>query len=152
MEKIASFQIDHTNLPVGMYISRQDKGVTTYDLRLTRPNSGRYLTTGAAHTIEHLFATYARNSAFKDNIIYVGPMGCRTGLYLLTADLPHKNAITLAKEALRFIADFEGEIPGCSPVECGNSEDHDKEGAKEFVKPLLEALTNYTEEKLNYPL
>ena len=84
MERIASFCVDHTKLDRGMYLSRQDGDVLTWDIRMKKPNQGDYLTTGAAHTLEHLFATYARNSAYKDGVIYVGPMGCRTGFYLLT--------------------------------------------------------------------
>lgn len=82
MERIASFCVDHTKLDRGMYLSRQDGDVLTWDIRMKKPNQGDYLTTGAAHTLEHLFATYARNSAVKDGVIYVGPMGCRTGFYL----------------------------------------------------------------------
>ena len=87
MERIASFCVDHTKLDRGMYLSRQDGDVLTWDIRMKKPNQGDYLTTGAAHTLEHLFATYARNSAVKDGVIYVGPMGCRTGFYLLTRGL-----------------------------------------------------------------
>ena len=152
MQKIASFQIDHTKVQIGLYISRQDKGVTTYDIRMAKPNAGKYLETGAIHTIEHLFATYARNTSVKDNIIYVGPMGCRTGFYLLTTKLQNKDVITLVKESMQFIVDFQGELPGCSEIECGNFKDHDMQGAKESVKPILKALTNYTEENLIYPI
>ena len=87
MERIASFCVDHTRLERGMYLSRQDGDVLTWDIRMKKPNQGDYLTTAAAHTLEHLFATYARNSAVKDGVIYVGPMGCRTGFYLLTRGL-----------------------------------------------------------------
>ena len=98
MERIASFCVDHTKLDRGMYLSRQDGDVLTWDIRMKKPNQGDYLTTGAAHTLEHLFATYARNSAVKDGVIYVGPMGCRTGFYLLTRGLtpaswPHLRAL-----------------------------------------------------------
>ena len=89
MERIASFCVDHTRLERGMYLSRQDGDVLTWDIRMKKPNQGDYLTTAAAHTLEHLFATYARNSAVKDGVIYVGPMGCRTGFYLLTRGLTH---------------------------------------------------------------
>lgn len=84
MERIASFCVDHTRLDRGMYLSRQDGDVLTWDIRMKKPNQGDYLSTGAAHTLEHLFATYARNSRYQDGVIYVGPMGCRTGFYLLT--------------------------------------------------------------------
>lgn len=150
MEKIASFQVDHTKFGVGMYISRIDGDIATYDVRMVKPNGGVYVSNPSLHTIEHLFATYARNSQFSESIIYVGPMGCRTGFYLLTRALPHEDAISLVKEAYRFIADFDGEIPGCSAVECGNYLEHDLTAAKRDVLPLLEKLENYTVEMLNY--
>ena len=120
MERIASFCVDHTKLDRGMYLSRQDGDVLTWDIRMKRPNHGDYLSTGAAHTLEHLFATYARNSAFKDSVIYVGPMGCRTGFYLLTRGLTPAEALELTVESFRFMAGFEGAVPGASEVECGN--------------------------------
>ena len=93
MEKIASFQVDHTKFSVGLYISRIDDDIVTYDVRMVKPNGGVYLETPSMHTIEHLFATYARNSQFGKNIIYVGPMGCRTGFYLLTRGLSHEDRV-----------------------------------------------------------
>ena len=95
MERIASFCVDHTKLDRGMYLSRQDGDVLTWDIRMKKPNQGDYLSTAAAHTLEHLFATYARNSAFQDGVIYVGPMGCRTGFYLLTRGLTPAQALEL---------------------------------------------------------
>ena len=106
MERIASFCVDHTKLDRGMYLSRQDGDVLTWDIRMKRPNHGDYLSTGAAHTLEHLFATYARNSAFQDSVIYVGPMGCRTGFYLLTRGLTPAEALELTVESFRFMAGF----------------------------------------------
>ena len=111
MERIASFCVDHTKLDRGMYLSRQDGDVLTWDIRMKKPNQGDYLTTGAAHTLEHLFATYARNSAVKDGVIYVGPMGCRTGFYLLTRGLTPAQALELTVDSFRFMAAFEGDIP-----------------------------------------
>ena len=109
MKKIASFTVNHDTLEKGMYISRIDGDVVTYDIRMKKPNGGDYFSMSAAHTVEHLFATYARNSKFGENIVYVGPMGCRTGFYLLTRDcISHKDAITLVKESMAFIRDFEG--------------------------------------------
>ena len=99
MERIASFCVDHTRLERGMYLSRQDGDVLTWDIRMKKPNQGDYLTTAAAHTLEHLFATYARNSAVKDGVIYVGPMGCRTGFYLLTRGLTPAQALQLTVDA-----------------------------------------------------
>lgn len=150
MKKIASFQVDHTKFGTGMYISRIDGDITTYDIRMVRPNGGVYISNPSLHTIEHLFATFARNSRFGENIIYVGPMGCRTGFYLLTRNLPDADAITLVREAYRFIADFDDEIPGCSAAECGNYLEHDLASAKKDVLPLLEKLENYTVEMLDY--
>lgn len=151
MKKIASFQVDHTKFGVGMYISRVDGDVITYDVRIVKPNGGVYISNPSLHTIEHLFATYARNSRYSESIIYVGPMGCRTGFYLLTRDdMTGSEAIALVRDAYRFIAQFDGEIPGCSAVECGNYLEHDLESAKRDVLPLLERLENYTAEMLNY--
>ena len=110
MERIASFCVDHTKLDRGMYLSRQDGDVLTWDIRMKKPNQGDYLSTAAAHTLEHLFATYARNSAFQDGVIYVGPMGCRTGFYLLTRGLTPAQALELTVESFRFMAAFEGAI------------------------------------------
>ncbi|MBP3380934.1 MAG: S-ribosylhomocysteine lyase [Ruminococcus sp.] len=151
MKKIASFQVDHTKFGVGMYISRADGDVVTYDVRMVKPNGGEYISNPSLHTIEHLFATYARNSRFSDSIVYVGPMGCRTGFYLLTRDsMSGEDAIGLVRDAYRFIADFEGEIPGCTVEECGNYLEHDLESAKKDVLPLLNRLENYTAEMLDY--
>ena len=110
MERIASFCVDHTKLDRGMYLSRQDGDVLTWDIRMKKPNQGDYLSTAAAHTLEHLFATYARNSAFQDGVIYVGPMGCRTGFYLLTRGLTPAQALELTVESFRFMAAFEGAV------------------------------------------
>ena len=144
MERIASFCVDHTKLERGMYLSRQDGDVLTWDIRMKKPNQGDYLTTGAAHTLEHLFATYARNSAYQHGVIYVGPMGCRTGFYLLTRGLTPAEALALTVDSFRFMAAFEGDIPGASEVECGNYRDMDLPAAKAeaaAMLPVLEALT-----------
>lgn len=109
MKKITSFCVDHDVLEKGMYISRIDGDVITYDLRMVKPNKGGYLENAGLHTFEHLFATYVRNSAYSDDIIYVGPMGCRTGFYLLTRDhLSHEQALSLVQETMDFIAAYEG--------------------------------------------
>ena len=114
MKRIASFTVDHTKLQKGMYTSRVDGDVVTYDIRMKRPNQGDYLSCGAMHTFEHLFATYARNSAYQDGVIYVGPMGCRTGFYLLVRgpDTQQQAHRPCAWTSFAFIAQFEGEIPG----------------------------------------
>lgn len=150
MEKIASFQVDHTKFGVGMYISRIDGDIVTYDVRMVKPNGGVYISNPSLHTIEHLFATFARNSRFGSNIVYVGPMGCRTGFYLLTRGISHEDAIALVKEAYDFIAGYNDEIPGCTEVECGNYLEHDLESAKKDVLPLLKKLENYTVDMLDY--
>lgn len=151
MKKIASFTVDHDKLEKGMYISRIDGDAVTYDIRMKKPNGGDYLSNGALHTFEHLFATYARNSSFSDNVIYVGPMGCRTGFYLILRDsVSHKEAIDLVKESFRFVAEFSGKIPGSEKKECGNYLEHDLAGANEVAGDMLKVLENYTVNDLNY--
>ena len=150
MEKIASFTVDHTKLLRGMYISRIDGDVVTYDIRTRRPNVEEVMENGAIHTVEHLFATFIRNSEFKDNIIYFGPMGCRTGFYFLTTGMTHAQALSLTKDALAFIESFEGEVPGVSAVECGNYRDHDLEGAKKEAADQKEILKNWTTADMIY--
>ena len=151
MKKIASFTINHDTLEKGMYISRIDGDVVTYDIRMKKPNGGDYFQMNAAHTLEHLFATYARNSRYGNEIVYVGPMGCRTGFYLLTrAALSHKDAITLVQESMAFAGDYEGEIPGSKKEECGNYLDHDLAGAKALGKEMAAVLENWTEKDLIY--
>ena len=151
MKKIASFTVNHDTLEKGMYISRIDGDVVTYDIRMKLPNGGDYLSTGEAHTFEHLFATFARNSAFGKDIVYVGPMGCRTGFYLLTRDsISHANAIKLVQDSCAFIATFEGEIPGNKKAECGNYLDHNLAGAKALGKEMQTVLQGWTVEQLQY--
>lgn len=108
MKRIASFEVDHTTLTPGLYLSRADGDVTTYDLRFVRPNTPPFLPNAVMHTIEHLFATYVRNSTLSEGVIYFGPMGCRTGFYFLTRGLSHRQVIGLTREALAFIAAFGG--------------------------------------------
>ena len=151
MKKIASFTINHDTLEKGMYISRIDGDVVTYDIRMKKPNGGDYFQMSAAHTVEHLFATYARNSAFGNEIVYVGPMGCRTGFYLLTRDtLSHENAIKLVQESMAFVRDFDGEIPGSKKEECGNYLDHDLLGAKALGADMSAVLQGGTVADLQY--
>lgn len=151
MQKIASFQVDHTKFGVGMYISRIDGDIITYDLRMVKPNGGKYLSSPSMHTIEHLLATYARSSDMSDKVIYVGPMGCRTGFYLLLRDADRSAAIKLVKDGLKFIRNFEGDIPGATERECGNYPEHDLFAAKCDVLPLLSVLEKLTDEALAYP-
>lgn len=153
MKKIASFQIDHTILPKGMYVSRVDGDVITYDIRMRLPNKEEVMTNGEMHTIEHLFATFARNCEYADSVIYFGPMGCRTGFYFLLRDnVSKKEAIRITVEAFDFIRKFEGEIPGVSAEECGNYKDHDLDGAKKEAAMMYEVVKNITEENLVYPV
>ena len=151
MKKIASFTVNHDMLEKGMYISRIDGDVVTYDVRMKKPNGGDYFQMSAAHTLEHLFATYARKSKFGDKVVYVGPMGCRTGFYLLTrAEISHAQAIELVKESMAFAAAFAGEIPGTTKMECGNYLDHDLNGAKALAVDMCSVLKNWTEDDLIY--
>ena len=150
MKKIASFQIDHTKLMPGVYISRVGGDIVTYDLRFVRPNMGRYLENDAIHTVEHLFATYARDGEYADKVVYFGPMGCRTGFYFLTRNLPHDKALALIKSAVKFIRDYDGEIPGCTAVECGNYLEHDLEKAKAECTVYYDVIKDLSTENLNY--
>ena len=151
MKTIASFTVDHDILEKGMYLSRIDRNCVTYDVRMKKPNQGDYLSTGGMYSIEHLFATYARNSRFTDSVIYVGPMGCRTGFYLIVYDdLSPEDAITLVRESMEFIRDFEGEMPGGKRRECGNYLDHNVPEAKAVAEDMLDVLKDWTAEDLKY--
>ena len=153
MEKIASFKINHDKLKKGMYISRIDDDIVTYDIRMKLPNNKEndYMKNGAMHTFEHLFATYTRNTKYSKNIVYVGPMGCRTGFYFLVRNkISHKEALQLIKECFEFIKEFKGEIPGSKKEECGNYLEHDLNGAKEIAKDMIDVLKNWTVEKMTY--
>ena len=151
MKKIASFTVNHDVLEKGLYISRIDGDVVTYDVRMKKPNGGDYLQNAAMHTFEHLFATYVRNTQYAPNIIYVGPMGCRTGFYLLVRDaITHQQSINLLKETFDFVQKFEGEIPGTKKEECGNYLEHDLNGAKEIAADMYNVLENWTVEKMVY--
>ena len=159
MEKIASFTIDHLKLLPGVYVSRKDKVgqqvITTFDIRMTRPNFEPVLNTAEVHTIEHLGATFLRNdSEFKNKTIYFGPMGCRTGFYLLLADdLTSSEILPLMKEMFSFIASFKGEVPGASAKDCGNYLDMNLPMANFLARKFLEeVLTDIREEQLNYPV
>ena len=157
MEKITSFTIDHIKLQPGLYVSRKDKvgaeTVTTFDLRLTKPNDEPVMNTAEVHTIEHLAATYLRNDPdWKDRVLYFGPMGCRTGFYLILRDaVSHQQAIDLVKAAFAFAADFEGEIPGAKRIECGNFQEHDLPGAKREAAAYLRVLASVPPDTLVYP-
>lgn len=150
LKQIASFQVDHTKLVEGMYTSRVDGDVTTYDIRMVRPNCGTYLPVPAIHSFEHLFATYVRSGELSDQVIYVGPMGCRTGFYFLTRNMPHAAAIKLVNDMLKFVAAFEGEVPGATEIECGNYREQDLEGAREIARKMIPILKNWTPADLEY--
>lgn len=150
MERIASFCVDHTKLEKGVYVSRIDGDITTYDIRMRKPNVEQVLENSAIHTIEHLFATYARNCEYKDQVIYFGPMGCRTGCYFLTRNLDNATVLNIIKEAFAFIADFQGEIPGNSAVECGNYRDHDLALAKREAVEFMKILKPLSEKDMQY--
>lgn len=158
MEKIASFTIDHCQLLRGIYVSRQDfmdgKIITTFDVRMKEPNREAVLGNGAIHTIEHLIATYLRNdNDWKEKIIYWGPMGCLTGNYLIMkGDIKPADIVGMLKQAFQFVVDFEGEIPGAKPMDCGNYLLHDLPMAKwESKKYIQEVLDVIKPENLIYP-
>lgn len=156
MEKIASFTVNHLDLLPGIYVSRKDtvgtEVVTTFDLRVTAPNREPVINTAEIHTIEHLAATYLRNHEVKDDIIYFGPMGCRTGFYLIMkGDLESKDIVDLMKETFSFVSTFEGEVPGASPRDCGNYLDMNLPMARFVAKKYLNVLENITDTNLIYP-
>lgn len=151
MKMIKSFLVDHTVLMPGVYVSRIDGDAVTYDLRLKRPNREKVLDNAPIHTIEHLFATYVRNSEYQDSIIYFGPMGCRTGFYFIVRDsMDHSAVLNLIKQAFGFISSYDGEIPGASERECGNYLDHDLDGAKREAALYSEKLSSVTVDDIYY--
>lgn len=152
MKKIASFTINHNTLTKGMYISRIDGDAVTYDIRMKLPNGGDYLPLNGMHTFEHLFATYVRNSPYSENVIYVGPMGCRTGFYFIIRDLmSHSEALELVRSTMAFILGFEGKIPGSKKEECGNYLAHSLAEAKELAMDMQASLTDWSVDKMTYP-
>ena len=157
MEKITSFTIDHIKLQPGLYVSRKDRvgaeTVTTFDLRLTKPNDEPVMNTAEVHTIEHLAATYLRNDPdWKDRVLYFGPMGCRTGFYLLLAgDYSSADIVPLVRDCFRFIRDYRGEVPGASAKDCGNYLDMNL-GMANYWGARSAALTEHIKaDRLVYP-
>lgn len=156
MEKIASFTVNHLNLLPGVYVSRKDhigaETLTTFDLRMTRPNFEPVLNTAEVHTIEHLGATFLRNHPeYKEKIVYFGPMGCRTGFYLILAgDYESKDVVELIKEMYVFCRDFEGEVPGQAARDCGNFLDMNLPMAKYVSGKYVEVLENIKDNQLVY--
>ena len=158
MKKIASFTVNHLTLLPGVYVSRKDhigaETVTTFDIRMARPNYEPVMNTAEVHTIEHLGATFLRNhKEFSDRVVYFGPMGCRTGFYLLLAgDYESKDIIDLLKEMFVFMRDFKGEVPGAAARDCGNYLDMNLPMANYLAKKYYEeVLCNMTEDRLHYP-
>lgn len=157
MEKIASFTIDHLRLRPGLYVSRKDRigaeTVTTFDLRITAPNIEPVMNTAEVHAMEHLGATYLRNDpAWKDRVVYFGPMGCRTGFYLLlSGDLQSEDVLPLVADTFRFIRDFSGEIPGASAKDCGNYLDMNLPMAQFYARRYVSVLETAAPETLRYP-
>lgn len=157
MEKIASFTVDHLRLLPGLYVSRKDRvgreTITTFDLRVTQPNVEPVMNTAEIHAMEHLGATFLRNEElWKDKVIYFGPMGCRTGFYLVMAgDLRSRDVLDLVKNCFRFMADFEGAVPGACAKDCGNYLDLNLPMAKYWAKKYLNVLENADESNFCYP-
>ena len=139
MEKIASFQKDHDKLMPGFYLSGTANGVSTFDLRFKKPNQGDFIAQPALHSIEHIMATVLRNGGHKNDIVYFGPMGCRTGFYLLTVNMDEKTVRNTLKEALAAVQDFDS-VPGAEKAECGNYLEHDLNGAKKECAEYLRLL------------
>lgn len=150
MKKIASFTVDHRKITEGVYISRIDGDVVTYDLRMRKPNTGEVLSNEAMHSLEHLFATLVRNSKLSDKVIYFGPMGCQTGFYLLMRNENHQENLDLIKDVLIEIKNYQGEMPGNSEIECGNYRTLDLGLALEVADSYYEKIKDWTTEKLRY--
>ena len=157
MEKITSFTIDHIRLQPGLYVSRKDRvgseTVTTFDLRLTKPNEEPVMNTAEVHTIEHLAATFLRNEpSWKDRVLYFGPMGCRTGFYLLLAgDLTAPEVLPLVTDCFRFVRDYRGEVPGASAKDCGNYLAMNLPMANYWGRRYVSLLETITADRLTYP-
>lgn len=151
MERIASFTVNHDVLVPGLYLSRRDGSVTTFDLRFKKPNTGDLLTNAEMHSVEHIIATALRNSARKDAVIYFGPMGCQTGFYLLMRDADHEKVLREIERVLEAIIAYDGEIFGKSRKECGNYINLDLELAKAECRRYLKAVKGYPVSGLAYP-
>ncbi|MCH5187639.1 MAG: S-ribosylhomocysteine lyase [Oscillospiraceae bacterium] len=151
MNRITSFSVDHDFIEPGIYISRVDGDITTFDMRTRKPNAGDYMDNITMHTVEHMFATYVRNSDIGDSVIYFGPMGCRTGFYLLTRGVEPDTVRRVVFETLEKIIAHEGEVFGASRKECGNYLELDLESAKIECRKYLGALKSYGEIDFKYP-
>ena len=150
LRKIASFSVDHDKITEGIYVSRIDGDVTTYDMRTRIPNEGDYMDNITMHTVEHLFATYVRSSAIGERVIYFGPMGCQTGFYLLVRDAKNEEILAIVKDILAKIIAHEGDVPGASRVECGNYKNLSLDAAKAECTRYL-AILSAKENDFTYP-
>lgn len=150
MQRITSFEVDHTKITEGVYISRIDGDITTYDMRTRKPNCGDYMDNVTMHTFEHMFATFVRNSEISEDVIYFGPMGCQTGFYLLVRNADDSRVIGIIKDILQKITAYEGEVFGASEIECGNYRSLDLASAKLESKRYFENIKNITTEDLKY--
>ena len=157
MEKITSFTVDHIRLQPGLYVSRKDRvgkeTVTTFDLRVTSPNDEPVMNTAEVHTIEHLAATYLRNEPmWKEKVLYFGPMGCRTGFYLLlSGDYSSKDVLPLVRNCFRFVAEYDGEVPGACAKDCGNYLDMNLPMANYWGNRYCDLLEHIDSSRLEYP-
>ncbi|MBE6538846.1 MAG: S-ribosylhomocysteine lyase [Ruminococcaceae bacterium] len=151
-KKIESFKVDHDYITPGIYISRRDGDITTYDMRTRRPNMGEYMDNRTMHSLEHMFATFVRSSEIGDKVIYFGPMGCQTGFYLLVRDADDREVLDVVKKVLCQIIEYEGEVFGASHKECGNYENLDLGDAKRECRAYLEALEKTENTDFKYPM
>ena len=150
MKKIASFTVDHRKINEGVYLSRIDGDIVTYDMRMRKPNTGDVLSNCEMHSLEHLFATAVRNSALGNKVIYFGPMGCQTGFYFLVRNMNHEENLQLIKDTLVEVIDYDGEMPGNSEIECGNYRNLDMSLAKAEAKKYLDKIKHKTVEDMKY--
>lgn len=151
MKRITSFSVDHDYIVPGVYLSRIDGDVTTYDLRTRRPNCGDYMDNVTMHTVEHMLATFLRNSELSDQIIYFGPMGCQTGFYMLVRNADHEQTLELIRRVLRQTIEHEGGVFGASQKECGNYRSLDLGAAKAECARYLQAIERWTAKDMEYP-
>ena len=151
MKRITSFSVDHDYIVPGVYLSRIDGDITTYDLRTRRPNCGDYMDDVTMHTVEHMLATFFRNSEIADQVIYFGPMGCQTGFYLLVRNADHDQVLDILRQSLKKTISHEGAVFGASRKECGNYQSLNLESAKKECAAYLAAVENWTKDMLDYP-
>ena len=150
MQKIASFTVDHRFISERIYISRIDGDITTYDVRMRKPNTDDVMSNALMHSFEHLFATFMRNGNLKDDVIYVGPMGCQTGFYLLVRNADNNAVLAEVKDVMAKIAAYDGEMPGSSEIECGNYRNLDVSLAKAEAASYLDKIKDETVDGLVY--